>query len=462
MAAQTQKNVNIAALLGDQGTKAFEANRDIPLMGKNERLPAGIDNGIAQLKKIWVGQYKDGPDKGKPFYMASGVVLLPEVHEGIPIKGRHTQVGPEPLFPTPTKGGKRKTYEDHYAWMMNELMLLNPALEKNRDAMKPANLQATFDALIRAGIPFRFRTYKFAKQVPEQKGSQWFLGTKGPYPSEAALKAANKYWNSEPMVNEEWLGACAKPMTVQPGQLPEEVGVIDEIGTDDATTSAATADYDQAEAAGVPTEPAVDEVAGQELETQTSGSSDDGGDAGAVATAPGNPEDDIPALVEAAGADDDLAKARLEELAVALGYSSDDVANAPSWNDVGEWIITQTPAPEAAVEPEPEPEPAPPPPPVKVAVKATPAAKPTTTTVKAPAGPKPPKVGDSGFSYQFKDTKGAPLLDKMKKPVKPVSVEVLSVNPTLKTVTLQNLTTGQPILGADKKPANIKWTDLLQ
>lgn len=513
MPAQTQKNVNVAALLGAGGNTAFEENKNLQPTGKNERLPEGIDNGVAMLKKAWIGIYQTGENKGKPFYMASGVVILPKIHNGIKVEGRHTQVGPEPMFETPKAAGKRKTYVDHYGWMMNELMLLNPALAKNRDAMRPQNLEQTFNALVKAGICFRFRTYKMPKNEPEQRGGQWYLGVKGPYASLEILKQKNKFWNREPMVNEEWLGACPKPTIVDPNATPEEAGVIDETGdVNDTSTVAIAGEGTTTEEAAGGYEPVTEEVVGEEPQTTEEGAATEETPSEEVTT----PEEgeEIPVeegtesssenaeereysleeLVEMASADNNIGKARLEEMAVALGYTPEDVFNSSTWQEVADWITAGT-GPETAEEtpiesadeqetPEPAPPPAPKvqakpaakpapkapaapskpatplkPAPAKPAAPKAPAAKPTVAAPKAPATPKAPtakakepKVGDTGWKLNLKDGKGQ---------IKATNVEVLTISAKDKTVTVKNLTTGRPVIDAAKKPINVKWTDLM-
>lgn len=474
-----EKPVNIAHILGEAGKKAWEANKGLTVTAKNERLPAGIENAIALVKKLWIGQYKDGKDKGKPFFMGSAVVVFPLQHEGVPLKGRHTQIGPEPLFNTPDRSGDKKTYESHYAWMMNELMLINPALEKNKEAMAPANLAATFAALLKANIYIRFRTFKMPKQEITQKGGKYFYGKKS-YLSLDALKADNKYWDREPMVNEQWLGCCAKPdlsSLIEKELPPEEAGIIEDQETQQmnaaASETGSTDDYDQAEAAGTTTVIDTEEGTESEVDTETDSevSSSENGDDGtgtAVATASDDGGDDLDALVTAATDPDeevsDPAKARLEELAIAAGYTSQQVDEAQAWEDVAGWIKdSQIP------QDEPEPEPVPPPKPVQKPVQ-KPSTKPVTKPKPTVTAPKPPAttteanpvpaIGQTGWKYQFRSPNGQAATTKDGKVVKPVQVEILSVSTKNKTVTVKNLVTGKPLMGVDQKPAVVKWSDL--
>lgn len=103
------------------------------------------------------------------------------------------------------------------------------------------------------------------------------------------------------------------------------------------------------------------------------------------------------------------ARARLTALAQEAGVDQDGIDNAADWQALADLV-------EAASNPEPEP-------------------------------PADPKKGD---------------VRKYKLGKSVVQVEVLSSVPRTKTVTLKNLTTGKPIVGADKKtPVAVKWADLL-
>jgi hypothetical protein len=90
----------------------------------NARLPAGIEWGVAQLEEIRVSRYQQGQYAGKPYFTAMGIVQEPESHNGVKIKGRRTQIGPEPICDTPNSKSNRKTVQDHYGWMLDQIRLL--------------------------------------------------------------------------------------------------------------------------------------------------------------------------------------------------------------------------------------------------------------------------------------------------------------------------------------------------
>lgn len=177
MPIQTGKSA-IFAKLGAKAKQAHEKHKKEPVTYGNPSLPDGIENGIAELRQCKFGIYKDGKTKGQAFFMAAGIVKSPAEHNGVPIAGLRTQIGPEPLCDTPEASGKRKTFDDHYGWMLNELKKLGV----NAEEVGPDDLEATAAALEKAGIHFRFRTWKGKKQ------------TTGPYAGQ------------EPRVNHEWNG----------------------------------------------------------------------------------------------------------------------------------------------------------------------------------------------------------------------------------------------------------------
>lgn len=123
-------------------------------------LPAGIENGIAKLVDMKIDRYKSGNLKGKAYFYAAGIVVSPKEHEGAPVEGLRTQIM-EPICDTPNAKGKRKTLQDHYGWVRNEISkfldegeidnLKNPSVEIEK---------VLIPALLKAKPHFRFRTWK--------------------------------------------------------------------------------------------------------------------------------------------------------------------------------------------------------------------------------------------------------------------------------------------------------------
>jgi hypothetical protein len=180
-------------LLAKMGSKLLESHKkhktDEPAYG-NAGLPEGIENGVAKLVLMQVGEFKEGENKGQPFFMAQAVVVHPIEHNGIKVEGARTSIGPEPLCDTPKATGSRKTFDDHYALYLNHLRILG--VDTNALGEKPeeidANLQTAMNELVAMGttgkLYTKFRTWKGKKQ------------TTGPFK------------DREPRVVHEWNGAC--------------------------------------------------------------------------------------------------------------------------------------------------------------------------------------------------------------------------------------------------------------
>jgi len=247
MPVKRQKS-SLAARLGDEARRAFDETKSKePEYDSQAGLPAGIEGGVARLVQCRFVQIAEGKQNaGKDMFFAAGIVLSPAEVNGVNIAGLRTQIS-EPLYPTPTRS--RKTVAEHVEWVLNEMKkLLGGSLEDyDVDDLE------TLTAGLEDGKPtFRFRTWSGTKQEPAQKGGKWFLGNRGPYASLDALKGANPYWDSDPMVNHVWNGVCeyegddAGPVTsgvteTEPAEgdvfEAEEVAI-----TDDLSELAAAAD----------------------------------------------------------------------------------------------------------------------------------------------------------------------------------------------------------------------------
>lgn len=171
-----QHSTPLTKLLGANAKKAFDAHKaDDTVFDTNSRLPAGIENGIAQLSGISWGVYQTGDLKGKPFFRASGRVVAPDAHEGVPIKNLTTSIGPEPLCDTPQRKSRPK-FDDHLQWVLNELRKLG----LDTRSLDLEHLEAACQALVKSAPYFRFRT--------------WIGDPTPQYPN--------------PKTNEVWNGAC--------------------------------------------------------------------------------------------------------------------------------------------------------------------------------------------------------------------------------------------------------------
>lgn len=193
MAAQQSKN-SLASALGVQAKKAWEAHKNDETnfsMGSAD-LPAGIENGIAQLTEIKFDVHKEGDNKGKWFFYAHGTVLEPTEFtddDGVThhVEGRVTKII-ESLYDTPSK--KRKTLDEHIDWVMNELRKLG----LDTSELSFEDLEAAAATLKDAGPTFKFRTWSGA---PTKE-----------YPN--------------PIVNHQWGGAVEYEATEESGVEEEE------------------------------------------------------------------------------------------------------------------------------------------------------------------------------------------------------------------------------------------------
>lgn len=170
------------SLFGKYGTEFRKAHEE----AKNAEttyssfgdLPGGIENGIAQLVECKIDQYKSGEHEGESYFLAAGIVLEPEYHDGIKVAGKRTQIM-EPLCDTP-KAGNRKTFAEHLHWVYNELRKLgiDTSEFEGEDDLKTA-----LSSLVEAEAKFTFRTWKGkpTEEYPDPKTRHEWLG---PYEEE--------------------------------------------------------------------------------------------------------------------------------------------------------------------------------------------------------------------------------------------------------------------------------------
>lgn len=107
------KGVNEAVLNARNNETKYSAGGD---------LPPGIEGGVAQLRECKIGTYQSGDMEGQAYFLANGRVISPKTHNGSPVAGGLTQIGPEPICDTPNRS--RKTVKDHIDWVVNELQKL--------------------------------------------------------------------------------------------------------------------------------------------------------------------------------------------------------------------------------------------------------------------------------------------------------------------------------------------------
>ena len=411
MASQTGQS-SILAKLGKRGQEvaANHATKEPEL--PNMSLPAGIENGIAQVVDCKFGIVEAGkPKAGAMFFMAQGIVKEPPTFKGLTIAGRRTMIYKE------VADAKGVPNDKNLQWAQDQLKIL---VGKNADpTMFHLDKMESTAALLRKAKPHTaFRTWKGDKQDVRQVEGKWFLCNlteegevknvvtiqgvrKGPYPSEAAARAANKYAGNEPMVNNQWCGAVTYAPPSPNGQVVDESPPADEPSTSSEPTG-----HDDADTSGA----SFDEF--QQPETASG-------------------EEDLDAIAAEAYKNAE-AQQQLERIAVEAGIDSDTVNAAQAWEDVVKMIREAREAGSAATE---------------EGSSESPAEESWT-----------PEKGEVCYYYP-KLANGEPVRGKNKKPLRS-EVVVLTSDKRSSTATLQDNATKKPILGTNKKPLLVKWDDL--
>jgi hypothetical protein len=287
MPIQKQQS-RLASRLGDKARKAFDSIKtEAPEFNSQAGLPAGIEGGIAQLVECKFIQVAAGKQNaGKDMFYAAGVVVSPQESNGVNLVGLRTQIS-EPLYATPTRS--RKTVEDHVEWVMNEMKKFGIDMSE----MSIDDIEDIAATLKEQRPHFRFRTWAGSKLEIEKRGGKFFVGTKGPYSTEAAAKTANPFAGTEPRVQHTWNGACEYV------EGEEDNAVVDE------TPEAAP--------------PKVDKKPGK-----------------AADDAPEEQEVDLAELATAADGGDEEAAGQLSDLAKEAGVDEDAINSADSWASVVE------------------------------------------------------------------------------------------------------------------------------
>lgn len=201
--AEFSQQSSLVKKLGARIAEAFEQHKDAPVQTGNQRLPEGIENGIALLRTMEFAEHKDGENRGKTYFRAAGVVEIPEEVEvnGVKIRVAGLQTSLIiPMYDTPNRSTD-KTFADHWRRYLNLFKQFGVGMPpgqqpgESKEACS-ARIEQYFltagNMLCNAvnpqtgvkGTPFLFRTWKGKKQ------------TTGPYA------------NREPNVQEEWQGAC--------------------------------------------------------------------------------------------------------------------------------------------------------------------------------------------------------------------------------------------------------------
>jgi hypothetical protein len=221
--AKQQAKTGLAGKLGNAGQSAFDAHKgDETTYSMGGDLPAGIENGIAQLVDCKFGVYEKGKTQGEYYFYAAGTVVSPEYitvdGNQVKIAGKRTQIGPEPLCATP--GRTRATVDDHIAWVLNEMRKLG----LDTSNMTYQQLEGAAATLVQMAPYFEFRTWKGQKQEIEHRDGGYWVGDKK-YSTQAAAKSANPFVGQEPRTNHQWNGVVQNaPEVSTEGEIEDNTG----------------------------------------------------------------------------------------------------------------------------------------------------------------------------------------------------------------------------------------------
>ena len=392
-------------------------------------LPSGIDFGVAQLVEMKFGVYETGDYKGEFFFYAAGTVVSPKkatLEDGtkVNIEGMRTQIGPEPICDTPKSQGKKKTLDDHVAWVLNEMRKLGV----DTSDLSAEDLESTAELLKSEAPFFKFRTWQGEKnaQFPNPRVNHDWQGTTTFEPEEAsdavtdktaeAPKEAAKPAAKGP-VSKGPAKAPAKVEETVPDEVPFGDNIDDLVGVagDESNVDAQAAAQDKlnelALAAGATQEDIDATQNWEEVGNLIRGAGDE---------ASATDEVDLDALAASAENGEQEAADKLDELRQAAGID-DEAYGTMSWTELAEALKAGTT--DAATEPE--------------------------------WTPKTKEV------YLYKPMILDPKKKIMVKSAKATEHEVTAVQTT--TVSLKSLDTGKILIDAKtKKPLMVPWTDLEQ
>lgn len=277
--------------LGDRARRHVLENADKEAEFGRIDLPPGV-KGYAQLKSIEFAEYKTGDNKGKYYMRAVGVVVEPEYFRDQ--NGVETKVGGQQTsIMVPVEETSTKSFEENIERAENELKKLGLSAEDIRSYN--GDIEEMAAALVSAAPYFKFSTSPRKNMQTGQVDGIWenWNGTDPNYtPPDAQEGAVNEAPASPPPPPK------AAPKT-PPAAAPKT-----------QTTKPGTKATAPKAAPTPPTPPPVEY----------------------------RDDEDVDSLIERANGDDTEAQEKLSEMAVAKGYSEEDVSGAPSWQVIGDWI----------------------------------------------------------------------------------------------------------------------------
>jgi hypothetical protein len=160
------------------------------------RLPGGIHGGIAELVDARLGEFKQGPNQGRPFLYLAGTVVSPATAtetvkafengavklvrvKEVPVQGLRTALT-LPLCDTKTRAGDATSADENVADALNELRKLGGP-DFTEDIESEDDLKSKLEALKEARVRFRFGTSSAdpTAQYPTPRVWERWFGTKG-------------------------------------------------------------------------------------------------------------------------------------------------------------------------------------------------------------------------------------------------------------------------------------------
>ena len=410
MAVQMQQS-SLAAKMGGRLAAVNGECTGQPLDLGRQRLPKNIKEGVAKVQQLtWKVQEKDDGKipKGELYFSGAAVCKYPVVHDGIKVEGRQTffQI---PLCDVPAKGlRKGSTFKENFNKFRSlmESFGVAPCMENGQSDPTGAKTEAYWQAAMKA--------LTNPQRVPPVYVVFETRGWKAP---KAANESDEDFRNRDEMIIEDWLG----------GASPDQVAKIGTHGGPGAGVTLATDAPVFSEFSEPPT-------------TQVSSNGHPPSKTPPVATDAadnneyGSLEDEVAALVEVAMGDIDppteemeSARARLEDLAWAAGWTSDDTNDPPKpftndWVGIGDMALNP---PTKAAEP---------------------------LQVGAPV-----KVGEKwNFTKRTKD--GAKLKNNKGEELAAQEVEVTAVDEAARTCTVKGTKDGKEVMDVrTRKPVEVKF-----
>jgi hypothetical protein len=356
--ASTQTTSPISGKVAARMASAMQAHaKDETKFGMIE-LPAGIENGVAQLVDCRIMRIREDAKRGagELMFFAAGIVRAPALHKGTPITGLRTQIS-EHLYDD-DKRTNRQTVEDQTGWVMNELAKLG----LDRANQIKLGLEKSCQFLMAKKPHFRFRTWKPSKSVIAQDaagkwrvydidedGRQTLQRDSGEWKTKEQAEKAVPWANGkEKTTVHMWGGAV--------DYTPPKVSKVqDTSGPETATPSTNGTAVAHEEPAALPAADA-EEIDGADQHEADQAPPDDGSKFSEF--------EDLDSLAEQADSKDKKvntpAREKLQEMADKVGVPAESFEAANSWREVADLIqaaqeesgggAAETPEPEEPVE----------------------------------------------------------------------------------------------------------------